>query len=161
MKLAVYKVVLTALIGLSITVHGVAQASGQHWDSLSTNQQKILNEFKGVWSELPEGKQQKLAKKADKLSSMPAEEAAKIKRHWAKKAKRYKTMTPEEWQQLKKRHERYKNLTPEQRKKAREGRKRFKALPPEVRKKLRRRWKEMNQDQRREMLDSLEKHSKH
>ena len=62
------------LIVLIAFVCGVAHADGVTWDSLSDEQQQVLNAFADGWDQLPADRQQRLATGAQRWSAMSASE---------------------------------------------------------------------------------------
>jgi hypothetical protein len=114
-----------ALLALSLAAH--AAADGRTWDSLTPEQQKVLEPMQEEWSMLPPRRQEKLAHRAARWSEMtPAQrDVAKARMD------RWKSIPPEKRRKLLERRKQFEDMGPEQRERLREKYENFRKLPPE------------------------------
>ncbi len=125
-----------------------AAAAPRAWQTLSPQQQQVLQGFQGKWDTLPPEKQQALAKGSQRWISMTPEQRAGAQQRF----KQWHAMPPEQRQLLRQRWQQFKSLPPEQQQRIREQYHRFRQMPPERRQELRRQWREMSPEQRRSFI---------
>lgn len=123
-------------------------AAPRAWQSLSPQQQQLLQSFQGKWDSLPSDKQQALARGSQRWINMTPEQRAGAQERF----KQWRALPPEQRQQLRQRWQQFKALPPEQQQRIREQYQRFKQMPPEQRQALRRQWQQMTPEQRRGAL---------
>ena len=100
----------TFLLLYFFSLVAVPAEEGVAWDSLSSEQQTLLNDVKDSWDQLPAQRQQRLHKGANRWGQM-----TNGQRNQAKlRMKRWKSMDADQRQKIRDRFQRYKDLTPGQ-----------------------------------------------
>jgi len=66
-------------------------------------------------------------------------------------------MSPEQRQELRQRFQQFKSLPPQQQQHVREQFQRFKQMPPQKRQELRNRWRQMTPEQRRRVVQHVQR----
>ena len=95
------------------------------WQSLSSEQQHLLQSYQDKWSGLPPERQ---------------------------RFGQWRSMPPEQRQELRNRWQQFKSLPPEQQQRVRQSFQRFRQMPPEQRTELRRQWRQMSPEQRQSVI---------
>ena len=117
----------------------------REWQSLSPEQQHLLQNYQDKWNTLPPDKQEALSKGSQRWLSMTAEQRSGAQQRFGQ----WRAMPPEQRQELRQRWQQFKSLPPEQQQRVRESFQRFRQMPPERRQELRRQWHQMSPEQRR------------
>jgi Protein of unknown function (DUF3106) len=117
----------------------------REWQSLSAEQQHLLQNYQGKWNSLPPDKQEALSKGSQRWLSMSPEQRSGAQQRFSQ----WRAMPPEQRQELRQRWQQFKSLPPEQQQRVRESFQRFRQMPPERRQELRRQWHQMSPEQRR------------
>ena len=126
----------------------VAAAAPQPWQSLSPEQQHLLQNYQGKWSGLPPERQQALVNGSQRWLSMTPEQRSSAQQRFSQ----WRALPPQQRQVLRQRWQQFKSLPPEQQQRVRENFQRFRRMPPERRMELRRQWHQMSPEQRRSVI---------
>jgi hypothetical protein len=122
----------------------VAPAPRQ-WQSLSPDQQHLLQKYQDSWESLPPERQQALARGSQRWLSMTPDQRSSAEQRFSE----WRAMPPEQRQVLRQRWQEFKRLPPGEQQHIRESYRRFREMPAERRSELRRRWHQMTPEQRR------------
>jgi hypothetical protein len=117
----------------------------REWQSLSPEQQHLLQNYRDKWNTLPPDKQEALNKGSQRWLSMTPEQKSGAQQRFSQ----WRAMPQEQRQELRQRWQQFKSLPPEQQQRVRESFQRFRQMPPERRQELRRQWHQMSPEQRR------------
>ena len=120
-------------------------AAPRSWQSLSPQQQQLLQNFQGRWDSLAPDKQQALARGSQRWIGMSPEQRAGAQQRF----KQWRALPPEQRQIIRQRWQQFRALPPQEQQRIREQFSRFHQLPPERREELRRQWRQMTPQQRR------------
>jgi hypothetical protein len=120
-------------------------ATPRAWQSLSPQQQQLLQNFQGRWDSLPPDKQQALARGSQRWINMSPEQRSGAQERF----KQWRALPPEQRQVIRQRWQQFKSLPPEEQKRIREKVTQFNRLPPQRRQELRQQWRQMTPEQRR------------
>jgi hypothetical protein len=120
-------------------------ATPRAWQSLSPQQQQLLQNFHDRWDSLPAEKQQSLARGSQRWINMSPEQRSGAQERF----KQWRALPPEQRQVIRQRWQQFKALPPQEQQRIRQQVSRFRQLPPERREELRRQWRQMTPQQRR------------
>jgi Protein of unknown function (DUF3106) len=120
-------------------------AAPRSWQSLSPQQQLLLQSFQGRWDSLPPDKQQALARGSLRWIGMSAQQRAGAQQRF----QQWRALPPEQRQLIRQRWQQFRSLPPQEQQHIREQFSRFHQLPPERREQLRQQWRQMTPQQRR------------
>ena len=143
--------VAAAWLAIAAPVPALAQDGppGVAWESLSQQQQQVLERFRDGWEQMPPGRQQAMKQGSERWLSMTPEQQAQARERWQK----WHSMPPDDKNRVRQRWQQLRELTPEQREQLRGAYRRFQSLPPERQQELRERWQSMTPEERQEMRD--------
>lgn len=140
------------LTGLMLAILGpLSVAEASTWDSLTLDQQNILQPFSDGWDQRPPAQRQRLVAGADLWLAMPAERRRLVHQRFG----RWQRMSDDQRARILERFNRFRNLPPEQQRLLRRNFQRFNALPETARRRIRQRWADMTPEQREGFLDRL------
>jgi hypothetical protein len=125
-----------------------APPAPREWQSLSPEQQHLLQNYHDKWNSLPPEKQEALNRGSQRWLSMTPEQRSGAQQRFSQ----WRAMPPEQRQELRQRWQQFKSLPPEQQQRVRESFQRFRQMPPERRQELRKQWHQMSPEQRRNFI---------
>ena len=153
---AVMRALLLALSMLVAATGAFAQepqapAAPRSWQSLSPQQQHVLQSFQGRWDSLPPEKQQSLARGSERWVNMSPEQRAGAQERF----KQWRALPPEQRELVRQRWRQFKALPPDEQQRVREQFQRFRQMPPQRRMELRQQWRRMTPQERHNALQRM------
>jgi hypothetical protein len=146
LSLGVFLWIAAASVSLAQTAPGTAgPPAPRQWQSLSPDQQHLLQKYQDSWNNLPPERQQALARGSQRWLSMTPEQRSSAEQRFSE----WRAMPPEQRQVLRQRWQEFKSLPPGEQQRIRESYQRFRQMPAERRSELRRQWHQMTPEQRR------------
>jgi hypothetical protein len=128
---------------------GVAAVAPHDWQSLSPQQQQLLQGYRDNWHNLPPERQQALAKGSDRWLGMTPEQREGAQQRF----NQWRAMPPDQRQLLRQRWQQFKSLPPDEQQHVRDAYHQFRQLPSERRQELRQQWHQMSPEQRRGAIE--------
>ncbi len=148
------KQLLLALLLVTVGSAVVAQDDAVPWNSLSAEEQQLLDPLQDRWADLPADRQNMFANGSRRFIKMDPEQRARAQDRFDQ----WRQLPPERQQAIRSNWNHYKQLTPDQRRRLRRAGREFRDLPPEKRQELRAKWDRMTPEQRQRVRDRMRQH---
>lgn len=124
---------------------------GPEWESLSPEQQAVLENWRARWGELPPERRAALVRGADRWLAMSPEKREQVRQRF----ERWRALSAEERRELRNRHREFQELPHKRQRRIRDNYRRFRDLPAEQREELRKRWLSLSPEERKQVREQL------